>query len=97
MDAPALQAQQRAARVRLVAQLTAVLGSRRTSATAAVLLAAGGGAYLFYMQGARHAHPRPPKPPDRCAPMGLRGLWGQCENTQRPDKGGRHTHSRYVR
>ncbi len=97
MDAPALQAQQRAARARLMAQLTAVLGSRRTSATAAVLLAAGGGAYLFYTQGARHAHPRPPKPPDRCAPVGLRGLWGQGKKLLRPDRGGRHTHSRCVR
>ena len=60
----ALALQKRAARARVLAQLTAVLGSRRGSVTAVALLAAGGGAYAYYVQEARRSQKR--KQPARC-------------------------------
>ena len=63
MDALALQ--KRDARARVLAQLTAVLGSRRGSVTAVALLAAGGGAYAYYVQEARRSQKR--QQPARCA------------------------------
>ena len=61
----ALALQKRAARTRVLAQLTAVLGSRRGSVTAVALLAAGGGAYAYYVQEAQRVQKR--KQPARCA------------------------------
>ena len=60
----ALAMQKRAARARVLALLTA-LGSRRGRVTAVALLAAGGGAYAYYVQEARRSHRR--KQPVRCA------------------------------
>ena len=61
----------RAARVR-VASVLAVLGSRRGTVTTVALLAAGGGAYAYYVQEAQRSQRR--KQPTRCA-----WPWMQCE------------------
>ena len=59
----ALALQKRAARAR-VASVLAVLGSRRGTVTAVALLAAGGGAYAYYVQEAQRNQRR--KLPARC-------------------------------
>ncbi len=45
-----MEIQTSAGRAKLLAQLTAVLGSRRTSTAVVLALAAGGGAYAYYLQ-----------------------------------------------
>lgn len=67
----ALALQKRAARARVLALLTA-LGSRRGRLTAVALLAAGGGAYAYYVQEAQRNQRR--KQPARCA-----WPWMHCE------------------
>ena len=70
----ALALQKRAARARVLALLTA-LGSRRGRVTAVALLAAGGGAYAYYVQEARRNQRR--KQPAGCA-----WPWMQTESAQ---------------